>query len=718
MFRQFDAFIRRVRGKSFREIFVLVVGAFQRRAQRLRSRLCDQFLPSFGCEKTLPSGKWKWRFREEWVLPLCKEDRFFDDLCCQAVRHEFDLLGTGLVSFNRREVCTEQSKIKIDRDGQWLAHFVTSPNLKKSKKIWSLIFQGKWAHDKYEPINWHLDVKSGAVWDSKTWYFDVTIVKALGADIKVPWELARLQHLPQLAVQVKRKREQKSSDLNQIVQEIRAQVLDFIACNPPRYGMHWRNPMEMSIRGANILLCLDILNSAGIVLDDEEMSVIHSFLDSQSRHILSNLEWSECERGNHYFANILGILFSASYLPSTIERSTWMAFAVDQLIIEIERQFLADGGNFEGSAGYHRLTLEMALYGIAIIDGLNADELSELSEYDSRLLSVRPSFSNKTLQFYKATNGKSLIPQNVKNKVFAGIGLLADLTRPDNRFTQIGDIDSARFFKLKPVMRGAREDTINGEAVIDAGKGLFSAVEKNSMHLDAQVIRQLSRGGGVSGTINFKKRLYLGNYSDAFEQFSKKFFALPENFRRKVCIFGSVPINALVFSSYPDFGAFFLKGPGFHLVFRCFDPRCGGAWGHAHDDNLSIELVLEGKPRITDPGSFVYTSNPELRSLYRGPHSHFAPRVVGRAAAHFQNGLFGIEHSAYADCMYAGREGFIGQLVGADWQVYRMINLRQERVEIWDYSVGAELAPLYVKDAKHMISDGYGRETQNSICAL
>ena len=54
-------------------------------------------------------------------------------------------------------------------------------------------------------------------------------------------------------------------------------------------------------------------------------------------------------------------------LPPTPETDGWLAFAAREVKGETAYQFNADGSNFEGSACYHRLSLEMATYAAAVI---------------------------------------------------------------------------------------------------------------------------------------------------------------------------------------------------------------------------------------------------------------------------------------------------------------------------------------------------------------
>lgn len=717
----FAPYLGRLQGKSFSEKRQILIGAIMRRTKRLVLRIKDKHFSSFSKRSHISDGDWHWRLAEgdfDQVVNLPETIR----LCSQYLEHLFDILGTGLISVKLRGSCAPfEKEMPFDQEGFWLRDYISKQNFHQSRQIWKMIFEGPWAADSYEPIDWQRDFKSGMSWDCRTWFMDIAIGSVSGADIKVPWELARLQHLPLMAVMASRREGisgQNLLDTRQYVIAIRSQILNFIACNPPRFGIHWRTPMELAVRGANILLALDILRKSGVVLDDEVLSVIHDFLDAQTRHILSNLEWSEQERGNHYYANVLGVLFAACYLPSTPERQVWKAFAVHQLNLETDRQFLQDGGSFEGSTGYHRLTLEMAIYGFALVQGFGREEHSQFDSYNRALLKVRPPFPSAPLPRFEARSGKSLFSRNARNKVFRAVQFMADVTRPDQRFTQIGDVDSGRLFKLQPISRNGREDTISPSGVIGAAAGIFPEFIGSTRTLDQKVVQSLARGRKMEpGKSQSLLQTNFAHFSK-MDRFLKGFEDSSPAFKRKLFFPGEVPTERLKFCKYPYFGLYIFKGKGFHLSFRCFDHEIGGAWGHAHDDNLSLELVLDGQSIVTDPGSFVYTGNPELRKLYRGPFSHHAPRVLGRQAADTSSALFSIRHLAKGECLYFGKRAVLGRLKGEGWATERMIVLRPEGVEIWDRSEEIELAPYRVEQAEQTITDGYGRETKNPICSF
>ena len=117
------------------------------------------------------------------------------------LEHRFDLLGSGWVQVKYGMRCRGVeghrydggSTLQADNEGNWLRNRINPPNLRHAQLVWRLIDAG------YVPIDWQLDFKSGYRWHEDSWYLDIAYRNLLGVDVKVPWELARMQHLPQLA---------------------------------------------------------------------------------------------------------------------------------------------------------------------------------------------------------------------------------------------------------------------------------------------------------------------------------------------------------------------------------------------------------------------------------------------------------------------------------------------------------------------------------------
>ena len=178
-----------------------------------------------------------------------------------------------------------------------------------------------------------------------------------------------MQHLPQLALAFGCARAGLPGFLpsDRYRAAFRNHVLDFVATNPPRYGVNWRSTMEVAIRVANWLLAHDLFRAYGAEWDGAFEAVFVRSVETHGRHIAGNLEYSPAWRNNHYLANLAGLVFVAAYLSPTAETERWWRVAAPGLADEIASQFLPDGGHFEASTSYHALAAELAAYAVAMI---------------------------------------------------------------------------------------------------------------------------------------------------------------------------------------------------------------------------------------------------------------------------------------------------------------------------------------------------------------
>lgn len=78
-------------------------------------------------------------------------------------------------------------------------------------------------------------------------------------------------------------------------------------------------------------------------------------------------------------------------------------------------------------------------------------------------------------------------------------------------------------------------------------------------------------------------------------------------------------------NSYPDAGFYFLNNSDCNLLVRAGKIAFKGT--HAHNDQLSFELSLNNEKLFTDRGTYVYTSNNELRNRFRSNESHNTIRI-------------------------------------------------------------------------------------------
>lgn len=668
--------------------------------ERWRDRQGSTYLP----ETSAPDISFRMRFGGE-ALPAEVAHRLRQD-ARHAIAHEFDILGSGRVAVHHGMACAgiegvrhpQQPAVIADTEGAWLQSRVTPANLAESQRIWRLISASEWARPDYRPIDWQIDIRSGYRWSERDYHADIQIGPVRGADIKLPWELARMQHLPQLA-QAARLGETGAAT------EIRAQILDFIASNPPRYGVNWKGPMDVAIRAVNWLAALGIMQHGGCTYDGEFRAVVGRSLLEHGLHVLQHLEWSEEPRSNHYLANITGLLFIAAHLPDAPQTTGWLGFATREFLIELQRQFHPDGSNYEASTGYHRLSSEMAMFGAALLLGLDPAVQRQAVQPQPRL-AVRPPQPGTTLPLHALPDGtQTLLPATLWPLLERMAEFTADILKPDGRPILTGDQDSGRLLKLDPSTAAPHDH-----------RGLLRLA---GVLFDRPDLTEAGGGPGIESralaALSRQRRLPASGNRFPAHHYRIGPDSAPALPRTPVARHISLPLPAastagLQLAGYPDFGLYILRSERLFCALRCFDPAVPGIWGHSHDDNLAIELMIDGVNHSVDPGTYVYTSLPEYRDRYRSAEAHFTPRPADRAALQ-ASGPFTARQVAHAACRQFGPQGFSAVLTGPDWTAERIVVLSESSLDIFDAVSPGPLAASLSLDQRPTITDGYGCKT-------
>ncbi len=653
--------------------------------------------------------------------------------------HRFDLLGSGWAEVRHGRACAglaghsypPAAAVAADAAGEWLAGRINAANLAESRRIWRLIRQP------YVPIDWQLDFKSGYRWSEQTYFLDIRYGDRPGADVKIPWELARMQHLPQLALACRFARRGAAGfpSCARCAAEFRNQVLDFIAANPPRFGVNWACAMDVALRLVNILLALDLFFDAEAEFDAPFLGIVGRSVLEHGRHVISHLEWSEEGRGNHYLADIVGLLFAAAYLPRSIESDAWLAFGARELVAEASGQFLSDGGNVEGSLAYHRLSGELLLFGAALLLGLDDEETEALSQTPAKLDgSSRRVLAQATCD----VDGHGALPRVLFTRLAAAAGLSRFATKPSGEIVQWGDNDSGRLVKLQPAWRRVQAElggsTSNTDVETACGEAelVENVLDHRSFVSAAAALTgrdDLSRWAGpwlearvasaLAGrrTVPVTETLVGVEPADAvsLEDVLASIASLPVEARRftELAVEPGL-LDGVVHVAYPDFGHYVVVGPRFFLAVRCPRREYGAAPGHCHDDVLAVELQVDRRNLLADPGTFVYTPLPEERNRYRAAAAHSVPRPATGSEAELSRGLFEIGGVPGGRCLFFAATGFAGEAWGAGWRTRRAVVCGPDRIVIADGCLTGPLAPLLAIGMLPRYCRAYGCQTPYS----
>ena len=590
--------------------------------------------------------------------------------CARYLSQRFNLLGSGWRTVTHGVACDgfegnryPRSVTRTDAGGAWLAKQVSRPNLAEARAVWRLLDPA------YRPIDWHLDFRSGYRWSPLLWYRRVPYGHLPGVDVKLPWELARMQHLPQLALAFGCAQAGVAEFLppERYRDGFRDQILDFVATNPPRWGVNWCSTMEVAIRVANWLLAYDLLRSYGAEFDPAFEAVFIRSVREHGRHIARNLDRSPTWRNNHYLAGLTGLIFAASYLPPSREARRWRRTAVTALDGEIRRQFRPDGTHFEASTAYHALAAQLVTHAAAMT-------LAGRRHAD-------------------AGGGDGVpgpLPGTVRETLGRMAEFLVDLTGPGGRLVQIGDHDSGRLFMLQPIPEHL--DVGSVIAGIHALLGGSDVADGCGDHwIEACVVAGLagSRRGraGEAPPVESRAARAATRLRPGYERLSDRLRTEPaiESARAVLAAPGPSLHTGMQTLAYPDFGAYILRSTRLFLCLRAGFARSDGTGGHAHADQLSLEVGIDGKAWLRDPGSYVYSASPRQRNAYRSSASHFVPYLLEGEAQLWSRGLFYLQLEVRICDLAIGAAGIAVDLRLAGNRIGHVITVDEQdiTVETW-----------------------------------
>jgi len=582
-------------------------------------------------------------------IELCRNEDT-DLISIMYLNHKFDLLGSGWVENSYDSIAFGLEQYKYNQNKHFVIEdIVNSSNIKYSKEIYSFV------DDSYIPIDWQKDFKSGFRWSAEDWYLNQRN-SLVGVDIKVPWEIGRLQHLPQLAIFAT-----CSDSKKKYIKEFRNQMLDFIALNPPRFGVQWTCTMDVGIRVSNMLLAYDIfiqLDDTNI-LDDKFKSIFFKSIYEHGIHIVNNLEYGENLTSNHYLSDIVGLLFVSSYLDSNNETNQWLAFSVQEVVSEMQKQFYEDGGNFEASTSYHRLSSELMIYATALIIGLSENKVKTLKDYSISNWKVQPKLKDSNYQEYKIEDGKIILPDWYIVRLYKAGKFTYDISKQNGEIAQFGDNDSGRFFRLSPngdllTLVQAKEkyksldnyesndglfwdeNILNHQTLLSAMGGLFECeIFDTNFNIEKNIVKSLSKNRTLKVDDEIKKLIKDNITFDNFKYTSEKVFDIPLKDGKSI-------LNNLEFIAYKQSGIYIFKSPRLYLIISAGSNGQKGNGGHAHNDKLSFELSVDGKDIIVDAGTYLYTPLQDERNKFRSTASHNTLVVKDEEQNNWLSGRYGL----------------------------------------------------------------------------
>ncbi|MCX8484534.1 MAG: alginate lyase family protein [Bacteroidia bacterium] len=263
---------------------------------------------------------------------------------------------------------------------------------------------------KLNPIDWHLDFKSGFRWPKGTFYLKYKLVDVYNdADVKVPWEMSRCHHLLWLGEAYLFTKDEKYA------KEVINQIKWWIDENPCMYSINWTCAMDVSIRAVNWMYAINMISQSAS-LNETFFKRINDSLFEHGWFIFNNLEKWYPYSANHYASNITGLLYLGQLFKGTNEGKKWWNYALKEYFLEVRFQVLPSGAHFERSISYHRLMTELFAYPYFMLQRVNEP-----------------------------------IPLDIQLRVESMFDFTDHYTKPNGLAPQLGDNDDGR---LLPFVRG------------------------------------------------------------------------------------------------------------------------------------------------------------------------------------------------------------------------------------------------------------------------
>ena len=223
---------------------------------------------------------------------------------------------------------------------------------------------------------WNIDFVSGLGWPQIP-LENRNCMRFDGSDVKVPYELSRLQFLPvlgkaHLITGEERYRERAKELLSHWIQE-----------NPVGVGVNWSLAMEASLRAMSICFLLNLL----FPFRAEEQTWLASVTSSLWQHFVyieAHIEFSYLISSNHYLSNVVGLYCLSLFLEGTRMGDKRHIYR-GRIEAAILQQVYEDGGNHEASTGYHLFVTQMSLSTLLLMRAGNDTPSSSFLEKVRRM---------------------------------------------------------------------------------------------------------------------------------------------------------------------------------------------------------------------------------------------------------------------------------------------------------------------------------------------
>ncbi|MCL5429146.1 MAG: heparinase II/III family protein [Chloroflexi bacterium] len=167
---------------------------------------------------------------------------------------------------------------------------------------------------------------------------------------------------------------------------------DFTAANPPNLGPHWSSAQEVALRMISLAYCYSLIANSLATTKSRKQALATAVM-AHAERIPPTLDYARAQNNNHLLSEALGLVTAAALLSEHPKAAEWKTLGLKLYQEGIGAQIHKDGAYAQHSCNYHRVLLQLGLWGSALANALGEplpaatiDKLAKANEWLLALL--------------------------------------------------------------------------------------------------------------------------------------------------------------------------------------------------------------------------------------------------------------------------------------------------------------------------------------------
>lgn len=359
-------------------------------------------------------------------------------------------------------------------------------------------------------IDWHKDYKTNLSWQPAYMKRIEYNNPDKPSDVKMPWEVSRLQWLIPAGQAYLLTKEERYAEL------VRDVLADWIDNNPYAFSINWSCTMEVALRVFGWTWFFHVFHTAPSWQDPAFREKFLCALYLHGEFTLRYIERSDVN-GNHFTADAAALVVAGLFWGKAKEPQRWLEEGWNALCDELPKQVCSDGVDFEASVPYHRLVTELFLYPALLREKLGHDVPTTYRERVTKMAVFSEAYSraNGTVPLFGDADDARALPfgaQNLNDHRYLS-GIVGILWKTPTMVSRFSGSRTEPFWLLGREVACALPDTLLPTLPIpsqafEAGGFYVLRSEQDHVFIDCGPVGFGNRGGhGHNDILSFEASL-------------------------------------------------------------------------------------------------------------------------------------------------------------------------------------------------------------------